>query len=73
MYNKEILNELIRQFGEEATILFCKMEAVKNSMLFDSVKAEHAPSEWEFERDWWKENGQKLEGTRFSNKNKITT
>lgn len=65
MYNKEILDELVRQFGEEATILFCKMESVKNSMLFDSVeedKKHHPePNEWSFERDWWKDSGMKLE------------
>ena len=65
MYNHELLDELVRQFGEEATILFCKMESVKNAMLFDSVeedKQHHPePNEWSYERDWWKENGKKLE------------
>jgi hypothetical protein len=65
MYNHEILEELVRQFGEEATILFCKMESVKNAMLFDSVEKDKQyypePSEWSYERDWWKENGKKLE------------
>jgi leucyl aminopeptidase len=38
MYNHEVLEELVNQFGEEATVLFCKMESVKNGMLFDSVE-----------------------------------
>jgi hypothetical protein len=68
MYNKEILNELVRQFGEDATILFCKMESVKNDMLFNSlVDLSAEPNELSFERDWWKENGVKLEGTRVIN------
>lgn len=65
MFNKDILDELVRQFGEEATILFCKMESVKNAMLFDSaaadIKHHPEPNEWKFERDWWKESGKKLE------------
>jgi len=60
MYNKEILAELIRQFGKENTIIFCKMESVKNSLLMNS----NTENEFDYERDWWKENGKKLEGTR---------
>ena len=69
MFNKEILDELVRQFGEEATILFCKMESIKNALLYDSAEEKHfpEPNEWGFERDWWKENGAKLEGTRVNN------
>ena len=69
MFNKEILDELVRQFGEEATILFCKMESVKNAMLFDSAEEKHfpEPNEWSFERDWWKQNGAHLESTRVNN------
>ena len=63
MYNKEILAELVRQFGEENTIIFCQMESVKNSLLMDS----NNENEFDYERDWWKENGKKLEGTRVIN------
>ena len=67
MYNKEILDELIKQFGEESTILFCKMESVKNAILFDGAEEKHfpEPNEWGFERDWWKENGKRLAMTRY--------
>ena len=72
MYNKEILDELVRQFGTEATILFCQMESMKNNMLYDSVEEDkkhyQEPSEWSFERDWWKEHGEKLKETRFANR-----
>ena len=68
MYNKEILDELVKQFGEEQTIVFCKMESVKNAMLFDSAEEKHfpEPSEWGFERDWWKTNGELLQVTRVA-------
>jgi hypothetical protein len=76
MYNKQILDELVRQFGEESVILFCKMESVRNAMLYESVEADRKhhpePSEWSYERDWWKENGEKLEGTRISKQFKLT-
>jgi len=63
MYNKEILAELIRQFGKENTIIFCKMESVKNSLLMNS----NTENEFDYERDWWKENGEKLQATRVIN------
>jgi hypothetical protein len=69
MFNKEILDELVRQFGEEATILFCKMESVKNAMLFDSAeeKSFPEPNEWGFERDWWKQQGELLTNKQTEN------
>lgn len=64
MYNKEILDELIREFGEENTILFCKMESKKNAMLCASIeidKQHHPePNEWKFERDWWANSAEQL-------------
>jgi hypothetical protein len=70
MYNKEILDELVRQFGEEKTILFCKMESVKNKMLYESTEEDRKhhpePNEWAYERDWWSDNGKELEETRFA-------
>ena len=75
MYNKDILDELVKQFGVEKTIILCKMEAVKNGMLYDGAEQKHLPepNEWEFERDWWAENAQKLENTRFSKQIKLNT
>jgi hypothetical protein len=35
MYNKEVLEELVSKFGIENTILFCKMEALKNAFLYE--------------------------------------
>jgi len=37
MYNKEVLEELVSKFGIENTILFCKMEALKNSILYEDM------------------------------------
>lgn len=64
MYNKEIIDELIHRFGIESTILFCKMESVKNELLWEDCKNKKiAPGEcveFDFERDWWKSEGELL-------------
>jgi hypothetical protein len=66
MYNKEILKELIRRYGVEKTIIFCEMESVRNSLLQLTTKEEDGPTEFEFERNWWKENGEELKHTRIA-------
>lgn len=59
MYNKDILNELLRQFNTEQVIMFCKMEAIKNDMLAKDSKDPIA--EFSYDRDWWKDTGTQLE------------
>ena len=62
MFNKEILDELVRQFGVTNVILFCKMESAKNELLYqDCMKAGDSECvEYDFERDWWKIEGHQL-------------
>jgi len=64
MYNSEILEHLITNYGMEDVIKFCEMESLKNKLLFDDVekdKQHHPePNEWSFERDWWAESGKQL-------------
>lgn len=62
MYNKDVLNTLIREFGFEKAIIYCRMESRKSQLMFeDSVRhGEIGSSEWEHERDWWKENENQL-------------
>jgi len=62
MFNKDVLDALIREFGIQNAILYCKMEARKSElMLQDSVdRGEIGSSEWEYERDFWKENEKEL-------------
>lgn len=59
MYNKEILNELMRRYTTEEIILFCQMEAVKNDLLAKNSK--DPINEASYERDWWKDTGMQLE------------
>lgn len=62
MYNKEILNTLVKEFGIEKTIIYCKMESKKSQLMFEDSKrrGDVGSSEWEHERDWWKENEKEL-------------
>jgi hypothetical protein len=69
MFNKDISDKLIELYGEENVILFSKMESTKNSLIFDELEANcyNVIEEHSFERDWWRENGARLEGTRVNN------
>jgi hypothetical protein len=68
MYNKEVLEELVKKFGIENTILFCKMEALKNSILYeDCIKNNEDTTdciEFDFERDWWQNKYEELNKTK---------
>lgn len=62
MFNKEILDALVEEFGVENAILYCKMESRKSQLMFDESKrkGEIGSSEWEFEKDWWNTSEQEL-------------
>lgn len=62
MYNKEVLNTLIREFGFEKAIIYCRMESRKSQLMLEDSRrhGEIGSSEWEHERDWWKENENEL-------------
>jgi len=69
MFNKDISDKLVELYGEENVILFSKMEATKNSLIFNELEANsyNDIEEHSFERDWWKENSVRLENTRVNN------
>jgi hypothetical protein len=75
MYNKDVLNSLIDEFGLENAILYCKMESRKSQlMLEDSMRrGEIGSSEWEFEKDWWNENEKQLLTLKLNNNECVTT
>jgi hypothetical protein len=70
MYNKDIVNALIREFGIENTILYCKMESRKNDLLYEDAldRGVIGSCEIEYERDWWNDEGNLLQ-TLKDNKN----
>lgn len=63
MYNKEISDKLIELYGEEKVALFSEMESIKNELIFNDLSKNSFSelNEFSFERDWWKENGKKLQ------------
>lgn len=69
MYNKDVLDRLIAEFGFEKAILYCKMEAKKNELMFlDSrERGDIGSSEWKYERDWWSEKEKELFKTKIKN------
>lgn len=71
MYNKDISDKLIELYGEENVILFSEMESTKNALIFNELEANCYTDidEHSFERDWWKENGNRLRNTRVNNLN----
>lgn len=71
MFNKDISDKLVEMYGEENVILFSEMESTKNSLIFDELEDNSYTDidEYSFERDWWLENGKRLELTRVNNLN----
>lgn len=74
MFNKDISDKLIEQYGEENVILFSQMEATKNSLIFNELEANSYTDidEHSFERDWWKQNAERLKDSRFEKRKNIT-
>jgi hypothetical protein len=69
MFNKDVLDALIREFGVKNAILYCKMESRKSELMLQDSRdrGEIGSSEWEYERDFWKDNE-----TELSKNTKIT-
>lgn len=63
MYNKDVVNALIREFGVEKTILYCKMESRKNDIMYNDAldRGMIGSCEIEYERDWWNDEGNLLQ------------
>ena len=59
MHNEKIFEELVLQFGTAQTYLYCRMEALRNDLLYkDCVNNNNTEVNecfaYDFERDWWK-------------------
>jgi hypothetical protein len=54
MYNKDLLNEMLDEYDMETVIKFCEMTAVMYDKKFLACTEEHLCSEFDYERDWWK-------------------
>jgi len=64
MFNKEIAEMLIQKFGKKEAIIFCKMEAMKNSLIAKNMKdkgvIEYEPFDFDYDALWWEEKGNEL-------------
>lgn len=67
MYNQEIIDMLEQKFGRREAVIFCQMEAIKNSMIAKDMKdkgvTEYEPFDFEFDAQWWEEKGKELRKT----------
>lgn len=74
MFNKDISDKLIELYGEEQVALFSEMESIKNDLIFKELDSNSFSelNEFSFERDWWKQNAERLKGSRFENRKNIT-
>lgn len=74
MFNKDISDKLIELYGEEQVALFSEMESIKNSLIANDLDKNSFSelNEFNFERDWWKQNAEKLKESRFEKRKNIT-
>jgi hypothetical protein len=64
MYNEDVAKELLKTYGKDATLLYCKMESLKNRRQAEQLKSaniENWPNEFEYEASWWENKLKELE------------
>jgi hypothetical protein len=74
MFNKDISDKLVELYGEEQVALFSEMESIKNELIFKDLASNSFSelNEFSFERDWWKQNAERLKESRFEKRKNIT-
>ena len=56
MFNEEIAEEIIKMYGRESAILYCKMESFryrKQALELEKSRVKGWPNEFKHEADWW--------------------
>ena len=53
MFNEEIYQKLLKEFGEEKMASVCDVISVLYDIKFNAVKTQDAASEYDYERQWW--------------------
>lgn len=53
MYNEEIYQRLLEEFGEEQMHNVCDIISVLYDIKYMASKNEDAVSEFDYEREWW--------------------
>ena len=53
MYNKEILDLIIKEHGVEKAAIFCEIAAMMYDIKYKACKEKEPLTEFDFERVWW--------------------
>ena len=56
MFNQELAEEIVKKYGRESAILYCKMESFKNrkqAIDLEKSRVKGWPNEYKHEADWW--------------------
>jgi hypothetical protein len=53
MYNREILESLIEEYGADKAATFCEMAAMMYDLKYKACKKLEPLTEFDFERVWW--------------------
>lgn len=62
MYNHDLLNKMMDEFGKEDVAEFARMVSYMHNVLYENAKRNgiDEPSEHSFDRDWWKNKYEEL-------------
>lgn len=60
MYNEELLNKIIDNFGLERAKEFCEVASSMYDIKYNACKTQDCFTEFDFERDWWSNAYNKL-------------
>jgi hypothetical protein len=55
MYNQEVLDLIVKEYGVEKSALFCEIAAMMYDIKYNAAKDLQPLSEYDFERTWWNE------------------
>ena len=55
MYNQEVLDLIVKEYGVEKSALFCEIAAMMYDIKYNAAKDLQPLSEYDFERTWWSE------------------
>lgn len=60
MYNQQVLDLLLKEYGLEKCAQFCEMIAMLYDIRYNAAKEFQPLNEYDFERTWWQEASVRL-------------
>lgn len=64
MYNREILEKIIEEIGSDDAAKFCHLVSMMYDIKYNACKTTEPLSEFDYERQWWKEAGVELNNNK---------